>query len=99
MNERALLAITDILKGYARPPGFNWPDHEKEKATFGRWALEEILLLVWDHPQTLASETIERFAMRLELFTAMAVTETQNRIFAVASEAAWDLFEKIRMLE
>ncbi len=99
MNERALAAIGRVLEGYTEPPGLDWPKHEKEEVTFSHWALDEILLLVWDHPWTLASETIEAFAMKLEVFAATAVSEDQRRIFAVAAETAWEMLEEVQLLE
>lgn len=99
MNEQALLSITKILDGYKEPPGIDWPKQEKEELSFTSWALEEILLLVWDHPWTLASETIEKFAMKMMAYMAMAVSEDQKRIFTVAAETAWELLDEIQLLE
>jgi len=99
MNERAILAIIRALDDYSEGPRLDWPDHEKEEVTFSRWAVDEILSLVWDHPWTLASETIEEFALKLEVWSAMAVTEDQKRIFAVAAETAWELLEDIENVE
>lgn len=99
MNDRALLAIVSALDGYTEPPGLDWPDHEKEEVTFSRWVLEEILNLVWDHPWTLASDTIEKFAWKLELYAATAVTEEQKRIFDVAAETAYEFLEEIKEVE
>lgn len=81
MNDRALLAIVAALDEYEEAPGIDWPDHEKEEITFSRWALEEILNLVWDHPWTLASETIERFGLTMMQFASTSVTKDQSGYF------------------
>lgn len=99
MNERALLAIVKVLDDYVEPPGLDWPDEEKEEVIFTHWALDEMLTLVWDHPWTPASETIEKFAINMEAYAAMAVTEDQRRIFAVAAETAWEMLDDIRCRE
>ena len=59
MNERAILFLMSVLNGFEEPPRSDWPQHEAEEVTFSRWALEELLQDVWDHPWTLASETLE----------------------------------------
>lgn len=99
MNERVIMVIIKALDGYEEPIGLDWPDQEKEDVTFSHWVLDEILTLVWDHPWTPASDTIEAFAIKLTAFAATAVTEGQKRIFAVAAETAWELLDDIKMLE
>lgn len=64
MNERAILFLMSVLNGFEEPPRSDWPQHEAEEVTFSRWALEELLQDVWDHPWTLASETLEKFASK-----------------------------------
>lgn len=97
MNERALMLIVNTLEDCSEPPGIDWPDHQKDEVTFSRWALEEILNLVWDHPCTPASETIEDFALNLEYWAA--TDECQKRIFAIAAKAAWEFLEEIEEVE
>lgn len=99
MNERAIMTIIRALDNYSEAPRIDWPDHQKEEVTFSCWALDEILGLVWDHPWTPASETITEFALKLELWTATAVTEEQKRIFAIAAETAWEFLEEIEEVE
>ena len=99
MNERAILMIINILNGYTEPPKFDWPEQKKEEIIFTHWALEESLFLILDHPWTLASDTIEEFAMKLEVYMAMAVSESQKRIFTVAAKTARELLKDIQLLE
>lgn len=99
MNERAIMTIIKALDDYSEGPRLDWPDHEKEEVTFSRWALDEILGLVWDHPWTPASQTIEEFALKLEFWSSTAVTEDQKRIFAVAAETAWEFLQEIEEVE
>lgn len=98
MNERTLMAMVSILDGYAEPHS-DWPQHEAEEIAFSRCAVEEMLNEVWDHPWTLASDTIEQFAIKLEAFAVTAITEKQQRIFMIAAETAWGLLEDIKEVE
>jgi hypothetical protein len=99
MNERAVMELMEILDGYEEPIGRDWPEHEQQDATFSHWAIDEILNLVWDHPWTPASDTIENFALKLEFFIAESKSEEQRRIFAIAAETAWEILETIKEVE
>lgn len=99
MNDLALNAITDALKNCVDIPRLIWPECEKAEITFSKWALEESLLLVWDHPFTPASETIETFATKLGIYAEMAVTEEQNLIFNIAADTVWTILDEIKRLE
>ena len=100
MNERALLRIAAALGAYPDCPYDNsWPQNEKEEATFSVWALNEILDLVWNHPWTLASDTIDDFAFRLQVYAETSVTPDQKRIFTIAAKAALDILKEIKEVE
>lgn len=94
-NDQALFLILETLTRCPNTPGLNWPEDEKEKVTFTHWALEEALLLVWDHPWTQASEIIEGFAAKMELFAEKALTEDQHRIFSIAAKTLYQLLEDV----
>lgn len=98
MNERALMAMVSLLDGYAEPRS-DWPQHEAEEIAFSRCTVEELLNEVWDYPWTPASDTIEQFAIKLEVFAATATTEKQQRVFMIAAETAWELLEDIKEVE
>ena len=99
MNDRALATISAAIDSYGETPRLDWPDHEKEEVTFSRWALEEIQDLVWDHPWTLASETIENFALTMMYFASNSVTRDQRRIFSIAADIACEFLEIIKEVE
>lgn len=99
MNELAIMTITKALDNCVGLPRLNWSRKAKAEVTFTKWTLEELLLLVWDHPWTLASETIEKFAEKLEVFEEMAVSEDQQMIFAIAAETAWAILKEIKPFE
>ncbi len=99
MNEQALFTIISCLDGYADPPHLNWPQDKIEHDIFSKWATEEILNLVWDHPYTPASVTIEEFALKMKAYAANAVTGAQRRIFSIAAETAYELLDWIAETE
>ena len=95
MNERALMVIVSCIDGYSEPINLDWPQDDIEEVVFSKWAAEELLNLVWDHPWTLASETIEAFALKMELYAAGSNSEQQHRIFSIAAKIAWELRDYI----
>lgn len=99
MNERAIMALMRMLNVYEDVPRLDWPQHEADEIAFSRCAIEEILQLVWDHPWTLASDTIEDFALKMESYKDSSVTDEQKRIFKVLAETAWEILQKIEPLE
>lgn len=99
MNERAIITLNRMLEMYEDAPYFDWPQHELEEVAFSRCAIEEILQLVWDHPWTLASDTIENFALTMELYKHSSVTDDQERIFSVSEETALEVLQEIESLE
>lgn len=99
MNERAIMFLMSVLNGLEDPPRSDWPQHEIEEVTFSRWALEELLQQVWDHPWTLASETTEQLAMKMDIYAQTCATEEQHRIFQIASCTIWEFLTEIEELE
>lgn len=78
MNEQAILFLMEVLNGFEEPPRSDWPRHEAEEVSFSRWAVEELLQQVWDHPWTLASETVERFSPRSWGYTPRPASRTSS---------------------
>lgn len=99
MNERAIMALMRILDRYEDIPYLDWSQHEAEEIAFSRCTIEEILQLVWDHPWTLASETIENFAEKMEDYRDSSVTEEQRWIFSVMAETALEVYQEIEPLD
>lgn len=99
MNERAIMALMRMLNMYEDVPYLDWPQHEAEEIAFSRCAIEEVLQLIWDHPWTLASETIEGFALKMEFYKNSSVTDDQKRIFSVLAETAGEVLQEIKLLE
>jgi hypothetical protein len=100
MNERVLTILLAMLgDSEYHIPGSDWPQHEAEEVSFSKWAMEELVQQVWDHPWTMASDTVEEFALKMEVYAATSVTDAQRRIFKIAAETAWETLEGIREIE
>lgn len=99
MNERAIMELMRRLNLYENVPRYDWPLHEAEEIAFSRCAIEEMLRLVWDNPYSLASDTIENFAFKMDCYKASAVTDEQKLIFSVLAETAWEVLQEIESLE
>lgn len=100
MNERAIMFLMRMLDAYENiPRPWELAQHEAEEIAFSRCAVEEILQLVWDKPWALASETIEEFALRMEVYKDLSVMNEQKRIFSVLAETAWEILQEIEPLE
>lgn len=99
MNERAIKVLMQMIDMYENVPRLDFPQHEAEEIAFSRCAIEEILQLVWDHPWTIASETIFTFALTMEEYKASSVTGEHKRVFSVLAETAWEVLEEIELLE
>lgn len=100
MNERAIMFLMRMLDAYeniSRP--WELAQHEAEEIAFSKCAVEEILQLVWDHPWTLASDTVEDFALKMEFYHDSSVTDEQKQIFKVLAETAWEILQEIEPLE
>lgn len=101
VNEQALLIIVTALNNYSEehPYDNKWSDDEKAEATFSHWALDEILGLVWDHPWTMASDTVEDFILKCQLCQVASKLPEQKRIFSIAKWTALEILDAIKEVE
>lgn len=56
--------------------------------SYERWAVDEILLTIMDHPLTEADFVIEGFILKMEFFLHMSGNQANNLIFQVAENTA-----------
>ena len=97
MNDHAIKFVQGCLNNYFDPPyDSQWSESEKIQITFSKWALEEILSLIFDNPFTPAEETVENLAFRFRVYVEASATNNQRLIFTIAAETAEDLLEKIK---
>ena len=67
MNETIVQAILGYLES-SEPPGIDWPRHWFEEVCFSRWAAEELVNLILDHPLVPAEDTIDEFAVKMTAY-------------------------------
>ena len=100
MNEQALFIIASTLGQFPDLPyDDSWPEAEKAELTFSKWALGELLNLIWEHPFTPASETIETFVFKAQIYEAVSQIPDQKQIFSIAAKTAQELLTHIKEVE
>lgn len=88
MNDEVIQTILNYANEHLFEPGGNWPKSAIMERSYERWAVDEILLAIMDHPMTEADLVIEGFILKMELFLHMSEEPTNNYIFQVAENTA-----------
>lgn len=94
-NEKAIIMIIAYINEHLFEPGSNWPKHWFDGRVYSRWAANEILERVMDHPHISAFDTIEEFYFKMNLFSAYSSDEKIDSIFLVALETASDILDML----
>lgn len=97
-NNIATQAILEYLEE-SDVPELYWPRHRFEEVCFSRWAAEELLNAILDHPLVSAEDTIEEFAIKMEIYFSLSVGKDAERIFSIAAKTAWEIFDSIQHLK
>ncbi len=88
MNDEAIQKIVNYAGEYLFEPDNNWPEEAFLERSYERWAVDEILLALMDHPLTEADMVIEGFILKMELFLHLSDNSQNNFIFTVAENTA-----------
>lgn len=88
MNDEAIQKIMNYTNMHLFEPGVNWPKSAIMERSYERWAADEILLALMDHPMTEADLLIEGFILKMELFLYLSENPANNYIFQVAENTA-----------
>lgn len=88
MNDEVIQKILNYANEHLFEPGVHWPKSVIMERSYERWAVDEILLAIMDHPMTEAGLVIEGFILKMELFLHMSEEPTNNYIFQVAENTA-----------
>lgn len=88
MNDEVIQKIINYANVHLFEPGANWPKSAIMERSYERWAVDEILLAIMDHPMTEADLIIEGFILKMELFLHISEEPTNNHIFQVAENTA-----------
>ena len=88
MNDEVIQKILNYTNEHLFESGENWPKSVIMERSYERWAVDENLLAIMDHPMTEADLVIEGFILKMELFLHMSDEPTNNHIFQVAENTA-----------
>lgn len=88
MNDEIIQKILNYANEHLFEPGGNWPKSAIMERSYEKWAVDEILLAIMDHPMTEADLVIEGFILKMELFLHISDEPTNNYIFQVAENTA-----------
>ena len=88
MNDEVIQKIVNYANENLFEPGENWPKQSIMERSYERWAVDEILLAIMDHPMIEADLVIEGFILKMELFLHISEDSTNSYIFQVAENTA-----------
>lgn len=88
MNDEAIQKIMKYANECLFEPGDDWPKQEFLQRSYERWAVDEILLSIMDHPLVEADLVLDGFILKMELFLRMSENQKNNFIFQVAEDTA-----------
>lgn len=91
MYDEAIQKILKYEEEVLFEPGLHWPKKKIQERSYARWAAEEILLSIMDHPFTEPDMIIEEFIIKMECFLHISENTTANSIFTIAENTAEDI--------
>jgi hypothetical protein len=93
MNDRAITAIENYMEECLFEPRLNWPKCTFDQQSYSRWAANEILGLIMDHPFTQVDTIVEEFMLKMDYFSCVAKDPNISIIFSIAKGTAEDIFD------
>lgn len=88
LNYENIEKITNYANKHFLEANISQSNQDIMKQAYERWAIDEILLEMMEHPMTDAGLLIERFILKVEFFLCMSENPTNNFIFKVAGNTA-----------
>lgn len=95
-NELAVKSIITYMEECLFEPKTSWFKHEFEKRSYSRWAANEILEGVMDHPMSPADTIIEEFIFKMSLYSCVAEDSKASFIFSIAQDTAEDILAYLK---
>lgn len=96
MNESAVLAVLRYVDRYLFAPAWPWPTHHFYERSYARWAADEIIGRLMDHPFSYPEDVVEIFAIEMACFSRTKEDPGQNEIFRIAHETAISILEYLK---
>lgn len=94
-NDMAVHALIEYLEESDTPEVY-WSQHWFEEISFSRWAAEELINAILDHPMVSAEDTIEEFAIKMTAYSSLSDGTDAGRIFSIAAKFAYESLELFR---
>ena len=91
MYDEAIQKILKYEEEFLFEPGPHWPKKSIQEHAYARWATEEILLTIMDHPFVEPDMIVEEFIIKMEYFLHITGNTTANSIFTIAENTAEDI--------
>lgn len=88
MNDEVIQKIMNYASMNLFEPDAHWSKSAIMERSYERWAVDEILLALMDHPMTEADLVIEGFILKMEFFLYLSENPANNHIFQVAENTA-----------
>lgn len=91
MYDEAIQKILKYEEEFLFEPGLHWSKKNIQERAYARWATEEILLTIMDHPFVEPDMIVEEFIIKMEYFLHISENTTANSIFTIAENTAEDI--------
>lgn len=93
MNDESIFSILQYANTYLFSPMKSWPRLYFEERSYARWAVNEIIKNILDHPFYPADEIVYDFVLTMELFSKQTEGSEICFRFSVAKEIAEDILK------
>ena len=93
MSTEAAQKLMAYIEDYYCQPPFVWHERLFEEMSYSRWAALEIVERLMDRPLDPPEVVVEDFLLRVMLYSQVAKTPTQQRIFSIAEDTAEDILQ------
>ena len=94
MNEMAVQRLVQYVENMPQPE-ISWPKHWFDEICFSKWAAEELIQSILDHPTIPAQDTVEEFALKMLAYSSISDEKALGGIFSIAAQFAWDCLENL----
>ena len=94
-EERQVQAITEYYHTFGDPAEY-WPKLEFERVAYSRWAIDEMLIMIYSHLDWTPMRAVEEFKNLMRDFANMTFEKDfghgdMNQIFETAYDVACDV--------
>ena len=88
-TEVAIETIIDYMEETLIEPRANWPRWIFQRRTYERWAAEELLILIADHPEMDPMNIMMAFISKMEMYRDFE--GKASKMFKIAAEVGEDI--------